>query len=156
MIIEKLKELGIELSETPAALGSYIPSNFTGNVLYISGQLPVKKGKLEFEGKVGSDLSIEDGYQAAKLAAINSLSVIKSTIGDFRMLSKIVKVTGYVASAPGFSKQANVINGASDLFFELLGDKGAHARVAVGVSELPLNSPVEIEVIAEISSDYSF
>lgn len=156
MIIEKLKELGIELSETPAALGSYIPSNFTGNILYISGQLPVKNGKLEFEGKVGSDLTINQGYEASKLSAINSLSVIKSTIKDFRMLSKIVKVTGYVASAPGFSKQADVINGASDLFFELLGDKGSHARVAVGVSELPLNSPVEIEVIAEISSDYSF
>ncbi len=156
MIIQKLKELGIELTETPAALGSYIPSNFTGNILYISGQLPVKSGKLEYEGKVGSDLTVEDGYEAAKLSAINSLSVIKSTIKDFRMLNKIVKVTGYVASAPGFSKQADVINGASDLFFELLGDKGSHARVAVGVSELPLNSPVEIEVVAEISSDYSF
>lgn len=156
MIENKLKELGIELTESPSIFGAYIPANISGNLLFISGQLPVKDGKLQYNGKLGSDLTVEQGYEAAKLAAVNCFSVIKFKVGDFSNLTGIVKVTGYVASGPGFSKQADVVNGASELFFKVMGDSGAHARVAVGVSELPLNSPVEIEVIAEISPDYSF
>ena len=156
MVEDKLKELNITLPDTSTTFGAYIPANISGNLIFISGQLPVKEGKLQYKGKLGSDLSVEEGYEAAKLSAINSLAVIKSTISDFSNFVKIVKVTGYVASSDGFNKQANVINGASELFFEVFGESGSHARVAIGVNELPLNSPVEIEVIAEISSDYSF
>lgn len=156
MIVEKLKELGIELAEASSTFGAYVPYRMSGNTLYISGQLPVENGKLKYTGKVGAEIDVDQGYDAAKVAAINCVSVIKSAIGDFRMLSKIVKVEGYVASAPGFSSQANVVNGASEILFELFGEIGTHARAAVGVSELPLNSPVEIALIAEISSEYSY
>lgn len=151
MIEEKLAELGIELAEEIPALGSYIPATVSGNLIFVSGQLPVKKGKLLFLGKVGSDLAVEDGYEAARLAAINGLSVISHTLEDLRQLSRIVKVTGYVASAPGFTEQHRVVNGASELFSDILSENGRHARVAVGVPALPMDSPVEIEIIAEFS-----
>ena len=137
-------------------MGSYVPARIVGNLIYVSGQLPVEDGKLKYEGKLGFDLDVYEGYKASKLAAINCLSVIKSEIGSLLMLDSIVKVTGYISSAPGFSQQANVLNGASELFVNVFGKNGKHARVAVGVNELPLNSPVEIEVIAKISSEYSF
>lgn len=151
MIEEKLAELGIELAEEVPALGSYVPATVSGNLIFVSGQLPVKKGKLLFLGKVGSDLAVEDGYEAARLAAINGLSVISHTLEDLRQLSRIVKVTGYVASAPGFTEQHKVVNGASELFSDILSENGRHARVAVGVPALPMDSPVEIEIIAEFS-----
>lgn len=155
-IEEKLKEFDIQLAENPKPLGAYVPSKISGNLLFISGQLPIKNGKLVYTGKLGSDLTVEQGYEASRLAAINVLSVIKSKLGDFNELTGIVKVTGYVSSAPGFNSQADVINGASDIFAGIMGEHGKHARVAVGVSELPLNSAVEIEVVAEISADYSY
>ncbi|NIP31543.1 MAG: RidA family protein [Candidatus Dadabacteria bacterium] len=155
-IENKLKELGIELNNTPIPLGSYVPAKISGNLIFVSGQLPIMDGKLVFEGKVDSDITVEQGYDAARISAINCLSVIKFAIGDFSKLNKIVKVTGYVSSSMGFTRQANVVNGASDLFAEVLGEDGKHSRVAVGVYELPLNSPVELEVVAEISSDYSY
>ena len=116
----------------------------------------MENGKLKYTGKAGNELDVDQCYDAAKVAAINCISVIKSQIGDFGNLKKIVKVEGYVASAPGFNRQADVVNGASDLLFEVFGDIGTHARAAVGVSELPLNSPVEIALIAEISTEYSY
>ena len=155
-IEEKLKELGIELAAGPTPLGAYVPAKISGNLIFISGQLPMKGGKLLHEGKIDSDLTIQQGYEASRQAAINVLSVIKATIGDFNKLVRIVKVTGYVSSSSGFTSQANVINGASEFFAEVLGEEGKHARVAVGVFELPLNSPVEIEVVAEISPDYTY
>ena len=151
MIEEKLAELGIELTEKVPALGSYVPATVSGNLIFISGQLPVCDGKLGFTGKVGSDLTVEQGYDAARLAAINGLSVISHTLKDLRQLGRIVKVTGYVASAPGFTEQHKVVNGASELFADVLSENGRHARVAVGVSSLPMDSPVEIEIIAELS-----
>jgi len=149
---ERLKELGVEIPESPNPLGSYKPAVISGNFIFVSGQLPLKRGKLMCEGKVGAEVSIEDGVQASRLAAINSLSIMRSELGSLDRVRKIVKITGYVASADGFNMQARVINGASDFFYDVFGEEGRHARVAVGVYELPLGAPVEIEVIAEISS----
>ena len=148
-IENKLKELGIALNDIPKPLGSYKPAVRSGNLLFISGQLPLKDGKLLLEGKVDADVALEQAAEAARQCAINSLSVIKSELGDLESVQRIVKVTGYVASSQGCDKQANVVNGASDLYYEVFGEKGVHARAAVGVFELPINSPVEVEVIVE-------
>jgi enamine deaminase RidA (YjgF/YER057c/UK114 family) len=149
---EKLKELGIEIPQVTAPLGSYRPAVISDKLNFVSGQLPLKEGRLVFKGKVGAEVSIEDGIQAARIAAINSVSILKNELGDLNRITRIVKVTGYVSCAPGFDMQAQVINGASDFFYEIFGEMGRHARAAVGVYELPLGAPVEIEVIAEISS----
>ena len=156
MIEKKLSELGIKLAEQVAALGSYVPATVSGNLIFVSGQLPIEDGKLLFSGKVGSDLTLAQGYDAARLAAINGLSVLGHVLKDIRQLTRIVKVTGYVASAPDFFEQHKVVNGASDFFSEILSENGRHARVAVGVSSLPMNSPVEVEIIAEFSLGYDF
>ncbi len=148
---ERLKELGIEINTPPKPQGFYQHAVISGNLIFISGQLPLKGEQLLYQGKVGEKVSIEEGAMAARLAAINSLSIMKSELGDLGRVNKIVKVTGYVASAPGFNLQAKVINGASEFFYDIFGDMGKHARAAVGVHELPLDSPVEVEVIAEIS-----
>ncbi|HEX3034696.1 MAG TPA: RidA family protein [Thermodesulfobacteriota bacterium] len=149
---ERLKELGIEIAESPAPLGAYKPAVVSTNFIFISGQLPLKGGKLLHKGKVGAGVSIEEGAEAARLAAINSLSIMKSELGNLDRVKRIVKMTGYVASAEGFDMQAKVVNGASEFFYQVFGENGRHARAAVGVYELPLGAPVEIEVIAEIFS----
>ncbi len=149
---EKLKELGIVIPQISAPLGSYRPAAVSGNLIFVSGQLPIKEGRLLYKGKVGGEVSLEEGIEAAKVAAINTLSVMKGELGNLNRIGRIVKVTGYVSSASGFDLQAKVVNGASDLFYEVFGEEGRHARAAVGVYELPLGAPVEIEVIAEISS----
>ena len=146
----RLQELDIKLPVPPDPLGAYVPAVRSGHLLYISGQLPLRDGNLIFKGKVGDQVSEEEAYQSARVASINALAVIAKELGGFDRLKQIVKLTGYIASAQGFNAQAAVVNGASDFFFEVLGDAGKHARVAVGVSELPADSPVEIEVIAEI------
>ncbi|MGI9534097.1 MAG: RidA family protein [Thermodesulfobacteriota bacterium] len=151
-IEDKLEELGINLNDIPKPLGSYKPGVISGNLLFISGQLPLSEGKLLFEGKVEADISLDQAMLATRQCAVNSLSIIKGELGDLNKVKRIVKVTGYVASSQGFYKQANVVNGASDLYYEVFGEKGVHARAAVGVYELPLNSPVEVEVIVEIKS----
>ncbi len=148
---ERLKELGIKLPDPPDPLGAYVPAVFTGSLLFVSGQLPLKDGNLMFKGKVGSDVTPDEAYQAARAASINAVAVIGKVLGDFSKVKRIAKITGYVSSAQGFTSQASVLNGASDLFFEVFGEAGKHARVAVGVAELPADSPVEIEVIAEVS-----
>jgi enamine deaminase RidA (YjgF/YER057c/UK114 family) len=148
---ERLGELGIKLPDTAPPLGSYKPASITGNLLFVSGQLPLSEGKLLFQGKVGSEVSLEEGMQAARASAVNALAVLRSELGSLGRVRKIVKVTGYVASAPGFHNQANVVNGASDLLFQVFGEDGRHARAAVGVAELPMNAPVEVELIAEIA-----
>jgi enamine deaminase RidA (YjgF/YER057c/UK114 family) len=148
---ERLRELGIEINAPPSPQGFYRHSVISGNLMFISGQLPIKGKELLYKGKVGKEVSVEEGALAARLAAINSLAVMKSELGDLDKIRRIVKVTGYVASASGFNMQANVINGASELFYDTFGDIGRHARATVGVYELPLDCPVEIEVIAEIS-----
>ena len=140
----------IKLPDPPDPLGAYVPAVVSGNLLFVSGQLPLKDGNLAFKGKVGADVTPEQAYQAARISSINALAVIGKKLGDFSKVKRIVKITGYVSSTEGFTSQAGVINGASDFFFEIFGEAGKHARVAVGVSELPADSPVEIEVIAEI------
>jgi len=148
---DKLKELGIKLPEAPKPLGSYIPSVQTGNVCYLSGILPLINGKLIRTGRVGESVSLDEAREDAKTATINALSVLKSNIGNLDKVKRCIKIIGYIASAPDFTEQPKVLNAASDLIFEVFGEAGRHARAAVGVNVLPLNSPVEIEFIFEVS-----
>jgi enamine deaminase RidA (YjgF/YER057c/UK114 family) len=148
---DKLKKLGIELPEVPKPLGSYIPAMRTGNLIFLSGMLPLIQGKLVRQGKVGEDLRIEEAAEGVRTAVINALSVLKANIGTLNNVKKCVKITGYIASSPNFTDQPLVLNAASDLLFEIFGEAGRHARVAVGVNVLPLNSPVEIEFIFEVA-----
>lgn len=152
MIEQKLEELGIKIPEAPKPLAAYIPAAITGNLVYTAGQLPMVDGKLMFEGKVGGDVSIEDGTKAAQICAVNCLSVIKSEIEDLDKIRRIVKVTVFVNSTGGFTQQPQVANGASELLVKIFGEAGKHVRSAVGVNELPNNAPVEIEIIAEIEN----
>ncbi len=148
---DKLRELGIELPEAPKPLGSYIPAVRTGNLIFLSGMLPLIQGKLVRQGKVGEDLRIEEAGEGVRTAVINALSVLKANIGTLNNVKRCVKITGYIASSPNFTDQPLVLNAASDLLFEIFGESGRHARVAVGVNALPLNSPVEIEFIFEVA-----
>jgi enamine deaminase RidA (YjgF/YER057c/UK114 family) len=154
MIEQRIKELiGHELSSTPPKpLATYIPAQISGNLVFTSGQLPFKDGKLIAEGKVGYDVSEEKGIECARIAAINCLSAIKSIVKDLNNVEQIVKLTVYVNSAPGFREQPKIANGASDFLASVFGDIGKHARSAVGVNELPMNSPVEVEMIARVLS----
>jgi enamine deaminase RidA (YjgF/YER057c/UK114 family) len=147
---EKLAAMGLTLGEAPKPVAAYIPGILAGDMLYISGQLPLAAGKLLYTGLVGKDVTAEEGYLAAKQCALNGLSVVKSLLGDLDRIEQIVKVTGFVASAAGFNGQPQVINGASELFGTLLEKSGLHARSAVGVAELPLNAPVEVEFIIKV------
>jgi enamine deaminase RidA (YjgF/YER057c/UK114 family) len=146
----KLTELGIELPPVVAPLAAYVPAVRTGTLVYTAGQLPIQDGTLTRTGKVGADVAAEDAKELARLCALNALAAVHSLVGIDSVV-KVVKVVGFVASAPGFDGQPGVINGASELFAEVFGDAGAHARSAVGVSELPRNSPVEVEIIVEVS-----
>jgi enamine deaminase RidA (YjgF/YER057c/UK114 family) len=146
----KLAELGLTLPTVVPPLASYVPAVQSGNYVYVSGQLPLVEGKLPKTGKVGADVSAEEAAELAKICALNALAAIESLVGLGRIV-KIVKVTGFVASAAGFTGQPTVINGASNLFGDVLGEQGRHARSAVGVAELPLDAPVEVEVIAEVA-----
>ena len=149
-VLDRLRELGIELPAVAAAAGSYVPTVQTGSLLYTSGQLPFVDGKLPATGKVGAEVSPEDAKSYARLAALNVLAAAHAAVGLDNVV-RLVKVVGFVNSAPGFTAQPGVINGASDLFVEVLGEAGRHARSAVGVSELPLGTPVEVEAIFEVS-----
>ena len=150
MIEEKLKQMNIVLPEAAKPLASYIPVTKTGNLIFTAGQIPTKDGKLTFKGKIGKDISLEDGKDAAKLCAINCLSVLKSEIQSLDNIKRIVKVTVFINSSEGFTDQPKVANGASDFLVELFGEKGKHVRSAVGVNELPIDASVEVEMIAEI------
>ncbi len=149
LIDEKLKELGIKLQEVQKPKFSYIPAVQTGNLVYVSGQDCRIDGKLLYEGYLGKDLTIEEGQKAARQCAINCLSVLKWKLGDLNKIKRIVKLLGFVQSAAGFQSQPYVMNGASDLFSEVFGENGNHARSAIGTNELPFNTPVEIEIIVE-------
>ena len=149
-INERIKELEREIPGLPKPVFSYVPGVITGNVIYVSGQTPTKDGELVFKGKVGGDLKVEDGYEAAKLAAVNCVAELKLVLGDLNRVVRIVNLSGYVASEKGFVQQPAVVNGASDLIVKIWGEKGKHSRKAIGVSELPGGAPVEIELIAEI------
>jgi enamine deaminase RidA (YjgF/YER057c/UK114 family) len=147
---ENLKKLGIELPELPKPLGSYVPFVRTGNLVYLSGMLPLSEGRLLFAGRVGEAVSLEDAAQAARRATINAIAVLRAAIGSLDNVTRCIKVIGYVASSHDFTDQPKVINGASDLLAEVFGDAGLHARAAVGVHILPMNSPIEIEFIFEV------
>jgi len=149
MIDEKLKSLGIELSTPPKPAGAYVPVVISNNLAYVSGQIPMKEGKVIYEGKV-NDENLEKARESAKLCAINILAQLDKELGSLDKIAKIVKISGFVNSEPNFSQHPKVINAASDLFFEIFGEKGQHARIAVGVSSLPLNSMTEIDAIVEI------
>lgn len=151
MFESKLKEMGIKIPEAPKPLAAYIPALQTGNLVMTAGQLPMVNGKLMFEGKVGFDVTAEDAKEAAKQCAINCLSVIKSEIGSLDKIKRIVKLTVFVNSADGFTAQPQVANGASEFVVEVFGQAGKHVRSAVGVNELPINAPVEIEMIVEVN-----
>lgn len=142
--------MGIVLPSSPAPLANYLPAVSSGNLLFLSGILPMRDGKLAYEGKLGSAVSIDEGYEAAKTAAIAALASVKNQLGSLDKVARIVRMCGHVASAPGFTQQARVINGASDFFVEVFGDIGRHARLALGAAELPLNAPIELELIIEI------
>jgi enamine deaminase RidA (YjgF/YER057c/UK114 family) len=151
MEIEKIiKSKGYNLPESSTPLASYVNGVISRNLLFISGKLPVENGKIKYTGKVGKDLTFEQGYDSAKLCALHALASAREVLGDLDRIVRVVKVTGFVNAAPGFVDIPKVINGASALFVEIFGDKGKHARSAIGVSELPLNSSVEVEVIFEI------
>jgi enamine deaminase RidA (YjgF/YER057c/UK114 family) len=145
----RLKELGIELPEVAKPLASYVPAVRSGNLVYTSGQLPMQAGKLAATGKLGDDVTPEQGKALARICTLNALAAVDSLVG-VDAVTQVVKVVGFVASAPGFNGQPDVVNGASHLLAEVFGDHGSHARSAVGVAELPLDSPVEVELVVEV------
>ena len=146
----RLAELGITLPEAAAPAANYIPYAVTGNLLFTSGQLPLTGGKLSATGLLGRELDVTAGREAAKWCAVNILAQAKAALGDLGRIARIVKISVFVASTPDFTEQHLVANGASDFLVDVLGDKGRHARSAVGMASLPLNAPVEIEAIIEI------
>jgi enamine deaminase RidA (YjgF/YER057c/UK114 family) len=145
----RLAELGIELPAVVPPAGVYVPAVRTGDLVYTAGQVPMQSGKLAQTGKVGGEVSPEDGKALARVCALNALAAVNSLVG-IDAVTRVVKVVGFVASAPGFHGQPGVVNGASELFGEVFGDAGAHARSAVGVAELPMDAPVEVELIVEV------
>lgn len=147
---ERLKELGITLPEAPAALGSYVPCVQTGNLLFLSGMLPLREGRLIRTGRLGETVSVSDAQEDAKQVVKNALSIVRAHLGSLDEVTRCVKLSGYVASAPDFIDQPKVLNAASELLRDIFGDHGRHARVAAGVPVLPLNAPLEIDFIFEI------
>lgn len=146
---QRLQELGFTLPTVPKPAAAYVPAVRTGNLVFLSGQGPVRDGQAVYTGKVGAERSEEDGYAAAQIAILNSLAVLQGELGDLERVTRIVKLLGWVNSAPGFTRQPWVINGASDLLQQVFGERGQHARSAVSAHELPLDWTVEIEMVAE-------
>lgn len=147
---QRLSQLGQVVPTAPEAIGFYVPVLRTGNLVVTSGQLPMLGKELMFKGKVGKDVHEEDGFHAARMCALNALAQIKACVGNLDRVTRIVRVEGYVQSADGFTKQPQVINGASELLVQAFGDAGRHTRIAVGVNELPMNAAVELVVWAEV------
>jgi len=147
---ERIKAEGIELPPPPSPMGAYVPAVTAGGLVFISGQLPRWGEELRYTGKVDSELSLDKAREAARLAALNAVSVLKAEVGDLDRVRRIVKLTGSVASSPGFVDQPPVVNAASDVMLAVFGEKGRHARMAVGVAELPAGASVAVELIAEI------
>jgi enamine deaminase RidA (YjgF/YER057c/UK114 family) len=147
---ERLRELGIALPSVATPAGAYIPARRTGSLVFTSGQLPFVDGALAGTGKVGAEVDADEGYRLARICALNALAAIDALVG-LDAVTGVVKVVGFVASAPGFTGQPAVVNGASDVLGEVFGDAGAHARSAVGVAELPLGTPVEVELVVEVA-----
>lgn len=148
---EKLAELGIELPSVAAPVAAYVPAVTSGSHVWTSGQLPFIEGILPATGKVGAQVSAENATEYARIAALNALAAIKAEIGSLDRIKRVVKVVGFVASDPSFTGQPGVINGASNVLGEIFGEAGVHARSAVGVSVLPLDAPVEVELVVELA-----
>lgn len=147
---EKVKKLGLAIPEAPKPVAAYVPAVKVDNYVYTSGQIPFVDGQLKYKGKVGKEQSLEQGYDAAKICALNCLAVIKGQIGSLDNIDRIVKVTGFVSSAANFTDQPKVINGASELLGDIFGEHGEHARAAVGVNELPVDATVEVEMVVKV------
>lgn len=147
---QRLSQLGIQLPAPPKPVATYIPAVQVGGLLFLSGMIPFRDGKLALEGKLGRDLTLDQGAEAARLALLNALAVIRNEFGTLDRVKQVVRLVGYVASAEGFVQQPAVMNGASDLLVAIFGEKGRHARVALGAAELPLNAPVELELIVQV------
>ncbi|MGH7254564.1 MAG: RidA family protein [Nitrospirales bacterium] len=147
----RLTTLGIHLPPPPKPVATYIPAVLAGDLLFLSGVIPFRDGKLIMEGKLGKDLTVEQGMEAARVALLNALAVVKQELGTLDRVHRIVRMVGHVASAEGFVQHPAVINGASNLLVELFGDKGRHARVALGAAELPLSAPIELELIVQVT-----
>lgn len=147
----RLAELGLTLPDVVPPLAAYQPAVLSGRYVYTSGQLPLVQGELHVKGKVGAEVTAEEAKDLARICALNALAAVKSVIGDLDRISQVVKVVGFVASAPDFTGQPGVINGASELLGEVLGEKGVHARSAVGVAVLPRDTPVEVEIQVELT-----
>lgn len=148
---ERLADLGLEIPEVVPPVAAYVPTVRTGSYVFTSGQVPMKDGALVAQGKVGESVSLEAAYDCAAQCALNAVAAIKAEIGDLSAITRVVKVVGFVASAPSFTDQPKVINGASELLSKVFGDAGVHARSAVGVAALPLDCPVEVEMIVEVA-----
>lgn len=147
---KKLQEMGISLPQTPKPIANYVPAVRTGNLLFVSGHGPYNDGKVATSGKLGKELTVEQGYQAARNVALNCLASVKGNLGDLDRVKRVVKLLGMVNCTEDFKDQPKVINGASDLLVEVFGDAGRHARSAVGMQSLPNGIPVEIEMILEV------
>ena len=152
MIEDKLREVSIELPIPPSPAGSYIPVVTTGNLAFVSGQIPMREGKVVFEGKVPEQQSLESARDAAKICIVNGLAQLKANLGSLDKIRKFVRISGFVNSSPNFTEQPKVINAASDLLVEIFGEMAKHSRIAVGVASLPLNSTVEIDMVVEFST----
>ena len=148
---ERLQQLGVSLPAPAVPVAAYVPCVRTGNLVYVSGQVPLVDGTPSHLGHLGADVGLEDGRAAARTCAINVLAVLKAELGELSQVRRVVKVTGFVASAPGFTDMPKVVNAASELFGEAFGDAGRHSRSAVGVAALPLGVPVEVEAIVEVA-----
>lgn len=148
---QKLMQLGIALPSPPKPVATYVPAVRVGNLLFLSGVIPFRDGKLAVEGKLGQELTVEQGSEAARIALLNALAIVRGELETLDRVKRIVRLVGYVASAEGFVQQPAVVNGASDLLVKIFDEAGRHARVAVGAAELPLRAPVELELIVEVS-----
>lgn len=149
----KLEELGLTLPEPPTPVGAYLPLQRSGNLLFLSGVLPMGGGKLQYKGKLGLEYKTQEGFDAAALACLNALAILKKELGSLDKVKTILKVTGYVASSGYYYDHPKVVNGASELLVQVFGERGKHARAAVGCISLPLDSPVEIEMIVEVGGE---
>lgn len=147
----KLQSLGLTLPSPPKPVATYVPAVRSGNLLFLSGMIPMVEGKMAMLGKLGKDLTVEQGQQAARITLLNALAVIKAEIGSLDRVKRIVRIGVHVASSEGFTQQPAVANGASDLLVRIFDDAGRHARLALGAAELPLGAPVELEMIVEVA-----
>lgn len=148
---ERLRELSIELPAAPTPVASYVPVVISGSLAFVSGQVAMSEGEVMWPGKAGSDVSVDDATRAARRCALQALAALRAELGSLDRVARMLKATVFVASAPGFTDQPKVANGASDLLADVFGEAGRHARAAVGVAELPLGAPVELELIVELT-----